>query len=57
MQEGIVEVTQFIPHECIADVFPVPQFRNNFWEAKCLPQERVSSIAEQVVVCFRHRSC
>ena len=34
MQEEIVEVTQFIPHERIAVVFPVPQFRNKLWESR-----------------------
>ena len=34
MQEEIVEVTQFIPHERIADGFPVPQFRNKLWESQ-----------------------
>ena len=32
MQEEIVEVTQFILYERIADVFPVPQFRSKLWE-------------------------
>ena len=33
MQEEIVEVTQFILYERIADVFPVPQFRSKLWES------------------------
>ena len=33
-RKKIVEVTQFMPHERIADVFPVPQFRNKLWESR-----------------------
>ena len=56
--EEIVEVTQFIPHERIAVVFPVPQIQEPILEvAKNIPQDRVSSNAEQIVVCQNHRSC
>ena len=34
VQEEIVEVTQFVPHERIAVVSPVPQFRNKLWESR-----------------------
>ena len=34
VQEEIVEVTQFVPHERIAVVFPVPQFRNKLWKSR-----------------------
>lgn len=45
-------MTQFIPHERIVDVSPGAPVQEQIVEVvNFLPQERVSSIVQQVVVC------
>ena len=59
MQEDFVEVTQFIPHECIVhavDVFFASDAGTNSGSRKTFRQSGFSSIAEQIVVCQYQRS-
>ena len=54
---GIVEVIRFIPHECIAVVFTVPQFRDNLWESRSFFRRSGSAASRSRSWCASATDC